>query len=128
MLRRAQRCNTPEGSIHAVIWTTTPWTLPSTQALNVHREFDYALVETSRGHLLLAASLVEQALSRYRLDGKIVGTAKGAALERIVFRHPFYDRASPVYLGEYVNTNSPSNPTSSTSDTVASKSASVSPG
>ncbi len=60
----------PEGSIFAVIWTTTPWTIPSNQALNVHPEFTYALVDTSRGHLLLADSLVETVLARYQLDGK----------------------------------------------------------
>jgi isoleucyl-tRNA synthetase len=92
----------PEGSIFAVIWTTTPWTIPSNQALNVHPEFTYALVDTSRGHLLLADSLVETVLARYHLDGKVVGRTKGAALEHIAFRHPFYDRASPAYLGEYV--------------------------
>jgi isoleucyl-tRNA synthetase len=92
----------PEGSIHAVIWTTTPWTIPSNQALNVHPELDYALVETPRGHLVLAAALVEPVLARFRLEGKVVSTAKGAVLEQIAFRHPFYDRASPVYLGEYV--------------------------
>jgi isoleucyl-tRNA synthetase len=92
----------PEGSIFAVIWTTTPWTLPSNQALNVHPEFTYALVDTPRGHLLLADSLVGTVLARYKLQGSVVGRAKGAALEHIAFRHPFYDRASPVYLGEYV--------------------------
>ncbi len=92
----------PEGSIFAVIWTTTPWTIPSNQALNVHPELDYALVDTPRGHLVLAESLVESALARFKLEGTIVGRAKGAALEHIAFRHPFYDRASPVYLGDYV--------------------------
>jgi len=91
-----------QGAVYAVIWTTTPWTIPSNQALNVHPELDYALVETPRGHLVLAESLVESALARFGLEGTIVGRAKGAALERIAFRHPFYDRESPVYLGDYV--------------------------
>jgi isoleucyl-tRNA synthetase len=92
----------PEGAIAAVAWTTTPWTIPANQALNVHPEIDYALVATRLGHLVLATDLVERALSRYGLDGRVVASAKGAALERIAFRHPFYDRASPVYLGNYV--------------------------
>ena len=92
----------PEGPIQAVIWTTTPWTIPSNQALNVHPELGYALVRTSRGHLVLAESLVESALKRYGLEGEVVATAPGTALEHLAFRHPFYDRASPVYLGEYV--------------------------
>jgi isoleucyl-tRNA synthetase len=92
----------PEGPLFAVIWTTTPWTIPANQALNVHPELTYALVETARGHLVLAQDLVEACLARYALDGRIVATAPGAALERIAFAHPFYDRASPVYLGDYV--------------------------
>ncbi len=95
---------TPEGPICALIWTTTPWTIPSNQALNAHPEFGYALVKTSRGHLLLAENLVAPALARYRLEGEIVGRAKGRALEHLAFRHPFYDRASPMYLGDYVTT------------------------
>ncbi len=91
----------------AVIWTTTPWTIPANQALNAHAEFDYALVEVTLEDggarlLVLAKELVESALQRYRLEGTIVATAKGAALEHIEFRHPFYDRPSPVYLADYV--------------------------
>ena len=86
----------------AVIWTTTPWTIPANQALNAHPEFDYALVDVGDRLLVLARELVESALQRFQLAGTIIATAKGAALERIEFRHPFYDRVSPVYLAEYV--------------------------
>ncbi|MGE0013759.1 MAG: isoleucine--tRNA ligase [Azoarcus sp.] len=86
----------------AVIWTTTPWTIPANQALNAHPEFDYALVDTGARLLIIADELVAECLERYQLEGKIVAKTKGAALERIEFRHPFYDRVSPVYLAEYV--------------------------
>ncbi|HET8830520.1 MAG TPA: isoleucine--tRNA ligase [Casimicrobiaceae bacterium] len=92
----------PEGPIHAVIWTTTPWTIPSNQALNVHPDVTYALVSTSRGHLVLATDLVSACIARYGLEGTIVAKTPGRALERIAFRHPFYDRASPIYLGDFV--------------------------
>ncbi|MGE4360102.1 MAG: isoleucine--tRNA ligase, partial [Lysobacteraceae bacterium] len=52
--------------------------------------------------LVLARELVETALQRYQREGTIVATAKGVALDRIAFRHPFYDRVSPVYLADYV--------------------------
>ncbi len=97
---------------YAVIWTTTPWTIPANQALNVHPEFDYALVQTERHGepllLLLAKDLVEASLQRYGLEGKVIATTKGEALSLIAFKHPFahldsgYDRLSPIYLGEYV--------------------------
>ncbi|HEX6265670.1 MAG TPA: isoleucine--tRNA ligase [Burkholderiales bacterium] len=86
----------------AVIWTTTPWTLPGNQALNVHPEVVYSLVETQRGLLILAAELQQACLSRFGLTGKALASCKGAALENIRFRHPFYERTAPVYLGDYV--------------------------
>jgi len=85
-----------------VIWTTTPWTIPANQALNVHPDFIYDLVETERGLLILAADLQEACLARYRLKGRTLASCKGGKLERIGFRHPFYDRIARVYLGEYV--------------------------
>jgi len=85
-----------------VIWTTTPWTIPANQALNVHPEFTYALVDTGERLLLLAEDLVADCLARYGLEGKVVATADGATLEMINFRHPFYDRLSPIYLADYV--------------------------
>lgn len=85
-----------------VIWTTTPWTIPANQALNVHPEFKYALVDVGDKLLVLAEELVEACLKRYSLEGSVIATAPGSALELINFRHPLYDRLSPVYLAEYV--------------------------
>ena len=93
----------PDKPGYAVIWTTTPWTLPGNQALNAHPEYLYALVQTERGLLILADELRAACLDRYGLKQRdVLGTCKGTALERIQFRHPFYDRTAPVYLGEYV--------------------------
>jgi len=92
----------PDGPVHAVIWTTTPWTIPANQALNAHPEFEYALVATSRGHLLLAKERVAECLKAYALEGVVGATCKGQALERIAFKHPFYDRVAPIFLGDYV--------------------------
>jgi isoleucyl-tRNA synthetase len=93
----------PQGTLHAVIWTTTPWTIPANQALNVHPGLTYSLVETQRGLLMLAAELRDACLQRYGLNARrVLGECEGAALEGIRFRHPLYDRASPVYPGEYV--------------------------
>jgi isoleucyl-tRNA synthetase len=86
----------------AVIWTTTPWTLPGNQALNVHPELDYSLVDTPRGLLILAAELQAACLKRYGLEGRTVAQCKGKALENIRFQHPFYERRAPMYLGDYV--------------------------
>ena len=85
-----------------VIWTTTPWTIPANQALNIHPDFTYALVDTGERLLVLAEELVESCLKRYSLEGSVIATAPGSALELINFRHPFYDRLSPIYLADYV--------------------------
>ncbi|MGH8704390.1 MAG: isoleucine--tRNA ligase [Burkholderiales bacterium] len=92
----------PDKPGYAVTWTTTPWTLPGNQALNVHPEHDYELVDSGRGLLILARELRQACLARYKLAGRTLATCKGAALEGIRFRHPFYDRSAPVYLGAYV--------------------------
>ncbi|CAN5253318.1 isoleucine--tRNA ligase [soil metagenome] len=102
----------PTDKGYAVIWTTTPWTIPANQALNVHPEFDYALVEVDRNGepmlLLLARDLVDACLHRYGLVGSVIATTKGAALSLLNFKHPFasadpgYDRFSPIYVGDYV--------------------------
>ncbi len=91
----------------AVIWTTTAWTIPANQAINLNPELDYSLVDTERGLLVLANSLVEMCMTRYALDGKVLATVKGAALGGLEFEHPLYDvdagykRLSPVYLADY---------------------------
>lgn len=87
---------------YAVIWTTTPWTIPANQALNIHPDVKYALVDVGDKLLILAAELVEACLKRYKLHGEVLGEAEGKRLAGIPFQHPFYDRLSPVYLAEYV--------------------------
>ncbi|MEN9543536.1 MAG: hypothetical protein RLZZ598_369, partial [Pseudomonadota bacterium] len=91
----------------AVIWTTTPWTLPANQALNLNPALEYALVDTERGLLLLASALVEKCLERYGLQGKVLATTLGANLDLIEFHHPLaavdpgYARTAPIYLADY---------------------------
>ena len=91
----------------AVIWTTTAWTIPANQALNLNPELEYALVDTERGLLLLAATLVEKCMARYQLHGTVIATAKGEKLAFLKFKHPLHDvhpgyqRMSPVFLADY---------------------------
>ncbi|MBC5765296.1 isoleucine--tRNA ligase [Ramlibacter albus] len=93
--------------IFAVIWTTTAWTIPANQALNLNPELEYALVDTPRGQIIVAQVLVEKVLARYKLAGTVVATTKGENLANLNFRHPLYDvdpgyrRLSPVYLADY---------------------------
>jgi isoleucyl-tRNA synthetase len=90
------------GPAFAVIWTTTPWTLPANEAVSVHPEFDYDLIETPKGALILAHELAESCLKRYELEGTVVGSCKGAALDQILLRHPFQARDVAIICGTHV--------------------------
>ncbi|MBG6073031.1 MULTISPECIES: isoleucine--tRNA ligase [unclassified Polaromonas] len=96
----------------AVIWTTTAWTIPANQALNLNPELDYSLVDTERGILLLASVLVEKCLERFQLTGIVLATTQGKNLALLNFQHPFHDvgdeggnysyrRLSPVFVADY---------------------------
>jgi isoleucyl-tRNA synthetase len=86
-----------------VIWTTTPWTIPANLAIAAHPQFKYGLYHTNVGPLVFAIALaqhVQTALSLTTCD--LVQTLEGKVLEHIVTKHPFYDRVSPIILGEHV--------------------------
>lgn len=94
------------GQIALVIWTTTPWTLPANQAVSANAEVDYVLVQLDDSRLLVAEALVTNVLGRAQVgEHKIVGRVKGAALEGLLLRHPFYNRQVPILLGEHVTTD-----------------------
>lgn len=107
-----------EGELSAVIWTTTPWTLPSSQAISAHADLEYSLVEldvaseaderlgNGKERIILAAEMVEDIMQRWGVqEYKIVGTTKGKSLEKLVFQHPFAERDIPLILGEHVTTD-----------------------
>ena len=87
---------------YAVIWTTTPWTLPANEAVCAHPEFVYDLVETEKGLLILTHDLAEACVTRYGLAGRTIASTTGARLEGLRLHHPFLDRQVPVILGSHV--------------------------
>nr|WP_298891767.1 isoleucine--tRNA ligase [uncultured Acinetobacter sp.] len=95
-----------------VIWTTTPWTLPANQAVALHAELEYQLVEvqSDRGthNLILAKELVASACERYQLENpKILADFTGDKLEDLLLQHPLIaERQVPVILGEHVTAGS----------------------
>ena len=94
------------GDVFAVIWTTTPWTLPANQAVSVHPECEYELIQTNKGLLILAHDLAQATLSRYVEEGaKTIATCKGSALNGLQLNHPFDNRQVPVICGEHVTTD-----------------------
>jgi isoleucyl-tRNA synthetase len=100
---------TGEGPVSVIIWTTTPWTLPSNQAVSLNPDLDYVLIgyklENTKKRLLLADALHETCMQRYEIDDyKIVGKCKGKDLENLQLQHPFYDKTVPIILGDHVTT------------------------
>ena len=92
-----------------VIWTTTPWTIPANQALNMNPELEYGLYDVGDRLLILGTGLAEAALERYGMKGAKIATAMGDKFELVRFRHPLWHvhegfrRFSPVYLADYVD-------------------------
>ena len=92
--------------VSLIIWTTTPWTLPANEAVSLHPDLDYALVDVGKVLYIMSEDLLESSLERYGIKDfkKISKIYKGSELEGIMLQHPFYDKQVPVILGEHVTT------------------------
>lgn len=95
-------------NLWVAIWTTTPWTIPGNLAVSVNPDLNYALVETPEGkYWIVAADLVDRLCGTLSTQLTVISTIKGQALEHCTYRHPLYDRESPVVIGgDYVTTES----------------------
>ncbi len=93
------------GPAFAVIWTTTPWTLPANEAVSVHPELTYDLIETEKGALILVRELAEAALKRYGLEGTVAGSCSGDKLDQVLLKHPFQNRDVAIICGKHVTTD-----------------------
>jgi isoleucyl-tRNA synthetase len=91
-------------NVYAVIWTTTPWTMPANVAISIHPEFEYIWAEAANGEIyLLAADLAEAVMKANNIEGFTeLARMKGETLEGMTFSHPFVDRESVIILGEHV--------------------------
>ncbi|MGB2625104.1 MAG: isoleucine--tRNA ligase [Candidatus Acidiferrum sp.] len=89
--------------VRAVIWTTTPWTLPHNRALAFHPDFEYALVETEKGLLLLAAERIAALQAECGIkEVRVLSKAKGRDFAGAKFQHPFLPFEVPGILADYV--------------------------
>ncbi len=94
--------------IYAVIWTTTPWTIPSNMAICLNARLDYTLVKKDNTIYLIGQDLLGQFLNGVNWEEseiEVLGkTIKGQALELMKTTHPLYNRKSPIILGDHVTT------------------------
>lgn len=100
-------------NLHLAIWTTTPWTIPANLAVAVNGELTYAVVEPGAEsplagkYLLVAADLVDKLSEKFQATFKVLTTVKGKTLEGLTYKHPLFDRESPVVIGgDYITADS----------------------
>ena len=97
--------NSNNKPIYAIIWTTTPWTIPSNMAISMHPRFEYTFFEYNNNIYVVAQELLSSFLSDVEWeesDIKVVGSCKGQDLELLETQHPLVNRKSPIILGEHV--------------------------
>src|SRR5574344_1992013 len=96
---------TSDKDLYSIIWTTTPWTIPSNMAISVHPRYDYTFFEYKNDIYFAAEGLLKTFLADVEWDEnelKVLGKCKGQDLELLSTKHPLYDRKSPIIVGEHV--------------------------
>jgi isoleucyl-tRNA synthetase len=93
-----------EKPLYAIIWTTTPWTLPANLAIAVKPDFDYVVVEHDATNYIVADELLKTVATKagWGDDYNVVKTYKGSSFEHLRYRHAFIDREGIFVLGDYV--------------------------
>ncbi len=97
--------NTQDKDVYAIIWTTTPWTIPSNMAISMHPRFEYTFFEYKNDVYVVAQELLASFLKDVEWeesDIKVLGSCSGQDLELLNTKHPLLDRKSPIILGEHV--------------------------
>lgn len=91
--------------VYAIIWTTTPWTIPSNMAISMHPRFEYTFFEYKGDVYVVAQELLSSFLKDVEWeesDIRVIGSCVGQDLELLNTKHPLVDRKSPIILGEHV--------------------------
>src|SRR5690606_6568462 len=92
--------------LHAVIWTTTPWTLPANKAICIHKDLTYAIVSLNGKHMIMAKERVAEISSFMDCSVPILAEYPGSELLGAQFKHPFVDIIVPLLHGEHVTLES----------------------
>ena len=105
--RSAGPSGAPSGPVSVLIWTTTPWTIPSNLAIAFHPDFQYGAYDVDGTTVIVARDLAEAVAKKTgRSFDTLLATFDGKTMERLVFRHPIYERDSLGVLGDYVTLES----------------------
>lgn len=94
-----------KANVYAVIWTTTPWTIPANLGLAFHPQHEYVVVDVSGDHYIVIKELLANVAKTVGwANPEVVATFTGAEIDRIRFKHPVFDRDSLAMLADYVTT------------------------
>ena len=98
-----------QGQVSVVIWTTTPWTIPSNQAVALAADVEYVLMQVEGEQpqrIVVASELASGLMDKWGFEKfHALGYAKGGELENLLVNHPIYDKQVPLILGEHVTTD-----------------------
>ncbi|UJL48236.1 isoleucine--tRNA ligase [Virgibacillus sp. NKC19-16] len=95
-----------DGGEKFIIWTTTPWTIPANLGISLHPDLEYVVVEVNKEKYIIARSLLESVSEELEWENpQVIKSFKGEEADKIVAKHPFYDRDSLIMLGEHVTTD-----------------------
>lgn len=105
---KALKADLPLKPIIVPIWTTTPWTLPANEAVCLHPEFEYAIIDTGDKYFIVVTDRIDAVMARLNiLKFTVCKKVKGEEFNKLVLQHPFYEhRQVPIVLGEHVTTDS----------------------
>jgi isoleucyl-tRNA synthetase len=93
-------------NLHAVIWTTTPWTIPANLGISANPHLSYSIVAAGEKNYIVATELVEKLAATFEQALEVKYTFKGDVLEGVITQHPISDRPSPIVLGDHVTADS----------------------
>ncbi|SEQ60621.1 Isoleucyl-tRNA synthetase [Virgibacillus subterraneus] len=89
-----------------IIWTTTPWTIPANLGISLHPDLEYSVVAVNNEKYIIASDLVETVTEELEWENpEVVKTFKGEKADKVVTKHPFYERDSLIMLGDHVTTD-----------------------
>ncbi len=92
--------------LNALIWTTTPWTIPANLAISVNPNLSYSIVAAGDKYYIVATDLVANLAATFEQEFVVKATFPGEVLEHTIAQHPLFDRQSPILLGLHVTAES----------------------
>lgn len=92
--------------LYALIWTTTPWTIPANLGISANANLAYSIVGNGDQNYIVATELVEKLAATFEQTLEVKYTFKGDVLQGTITKHPYRDRPSPIVLGDHVTAES----------------------